>query len=151
MSETLSVALTSGGSEEEQKGKASFSDEFLRLLPGSTQNKRENANVLLDDYHNIRDNETPGTTGFSLFNYFYKNFDKAIPVSNPWTCGLARLIVPDVYIDVDLFLDLANHYDVLSKKIKINDRTALLILNRNSFMQAFGIFSTMSTKIYVTK
>src|SRR5271156_670981 len=151
MSTTMSMASTSGGSGDDPKGKPSFSDEFLQLLPGSTQNKKIDAIIFKDDFKDIRDAETPGTTGFSLFSYFYNNADKAIPISNPWISGLARLSVPDVFLDVDLFLELANHYDVLTKTIKRNDGTNLLVLNRNSFMQAFGLFSTMSTRIDIKK
>src|SRR5271156_1087777 len=117
MSTAMSMASTSGGSGDDPKGKPSFSDEFLQLLPGSTQNRRIDAGVFKDDFKDIRDAVTPGTTGYSLFSYFYNNADKPIPVSNPWISGLGRLLVPDVFLDVDLFLELANWLTVIMQDL----------------------------------
>lgn len=142
---TIRGASTNKGAKD--KAKESYFDEFLSLLPGSSQNKKVSDEVFIDDLGFCRDVRTSDISGMCLFRYFYKNADSLVPVSNPWTSGLEKLIVSDVFLDVDLLVELANNYDPLSKTIRKVDGLALVTLDRNSFMKAFRIFFPMATKI----
>lgn len=136
---------TSRGSKE--KVKESFYDEFLILLPSSSQNKKVSDDYFMDDLAYCRDAKTLELIGMCLFSYFYKNRDSVVPVSNPWMSGLAKLIIPEVFLDVDALLMLAQCYDPLSKTIRKDDGSPLVTLDRKSFMRAFRIQIPMAMEI----
>lgn len=43
-------------------------------------------------------------------------------------------MVPDIFLDVDLLIALANSYESLSRKIIKSDDLTLVTLDKNSFM-----------------
>lgn len=101
----------------------------------------------MDELPYCRDIRMPKITSMCLFSYFYKNCDSVIPVSNPWTSRLAKLIIPEVFLDVDALLMLSQRYDPLSKTIRKEDGSHLVTLDQNSFMSALGIQFPMAIEI----
>lgn len=129
------------------KGKPNFSEEFVKFLPGSNQNKKVSDEVLQDIMADCRDPITPSGSGYTMFTYFYNNRGKSIPICNVWALGMAKIIVPNVFLDVDLIIELARLYDPISNTIRKSDQSALVTLDRGSFMKAFDLYSSSSIEI----
>ena len=72
------------------------------MFPGSTNANSVDDCVFFEPYANCRDATCPGTTGSELFYFFYCNRDKKVPICNSWKKNLAKLIFPEVFVDVDL-------------------------------------------------
>lgn len=80
---------------------------LLDALPGSVDTSSK---IMFEDsWGECRDVDIPHT-GRSLFWYFYNNRDEKMPLSNPWKLELAKVIVPNVFIDVELIEVLTRNY-----------------------------------------
>lgn len=65
---------------------------------------------LIDKHKGLGDILTP-QCGYDIFMYHYRKQFKSQPVYNPWRLNLGRLMVPNVFINVDLIKALASRYD----------------------------------------
>lgn len=63
---------------------------------------------------------------WNLFQYFYNNKDEPFTMSNPCRFDMAKLIVPDVFVEVDLIRAMATMYDSASRKIRTVEGTILV-------------------------
>ena len=75
---------------------AKFVEEWLKILPKSSNAQSANVHAFRDAYGFCRDAQVPYTNGTELFWYFYKNRVQNVPVSNPWMRNLGKLIMSEV-------------------------------------------------------
>ena len=66
---------------------------------------------------------------------------------NPWKKNLAKLIFPEVFMDVNLMKALFPCYNLGTKSFHRKDRTILYNLDRESFIEAFGLTGAMGQPI----
>lgn len=65
---------------------------------------------LEDRYREIGDVLTT-VRGHELFLFHYLRRDEPMPISNPWNTNLGKLVVPNIFVDIDLLKLLVRHYD----------------------------------------
>lgn len=99
--------------EEPKVKKRPLHRSILDRLPGST--KDSNKKFLVDTAQSCRD-AIIYKSRWDLFWYFYSKRNKEIPVSNTWMLDIARLIVPNVFVDVEFIRLLAKHYHLATKQ-----------------------------------
>ena len=98
----ISEASTSKGGKARQRKPSRFPEEWVKTLPGSTNANSADEHIFFDPYAKCRDARCPDANGGEPFYYFYCNREKKVPVCNPWKKNLAKLIVPEVFLDIDL-------------------------------------------------
>lgn len=49
--------------------------------------------------------------GHELFLFHYFRRDEPMPISNPWKTGLGKLVVPNVFVNIDLLKLLVRNYN----------------------------------------
>ena len=98
----ISETSTSKGGKARQRKPSRFPEEWVKLFPESTNANSADEHVFFDPYANCRDARCPHSNGGELFYYFYCNREKKVPVCNPWKKNLAKLIFPEVFLDIDL-------------------------------------------------
>ena len=69
-------------------------EDWLKVLPGSSNVISKNDHIFRDPYFLVRDSECPRTNGFDLFMFFYQNRIEKVSVCNPWNRNMAKLIFP---------------------------------------------------------
>lgn len=115
--ELISQAQIEESPSSSSKGKSSspFTDEWLHFLPGSSNLQSSNDHDFRDPYNSCRDAKVADRNESKLFWYFYKNKLEKVPISNPWNINLGKLIIPEVFIDIDLKKVLIKEYNPTSK------------------------------------
>ena len=88
-----------------------YIEERIKLLLRSSNVVSTNDHVFKDPYFLCRDAICPQTKGSSLFMYFYHNRNLNIPICNPWKRNMEKLILFQVFINVDVVKDLINSYN----------------------------------------
>lgn len=81
--------------------------------------------------------------------YFLDNGVREVSMCNAWKINLEKLIVINLFMDVDLVRDLTKYYYPLAKVIRKRDKSNLMKTHRVSFMEAFGISSAPYIDIYL--
>lgn len=103
-----------------ERPKVPLQKALLDALPGSVDIKTKI--MFLDAWGECRDANIPHTSR-SLFWYFYNNRDEKVPRSNPWNLDLVKVIVPNVFIDVELIKVLAHNYKKETRTVRGIDGT----------------------------
>ena len=62
-----------------------------------------------------------------------------VPISNPWTRNLEKLIMLEVYLDVDLIKALVNAYNPTTRSFHRKDMSILCTLSKDAFVEAFDL------------
>ena len=68
---------------------------------------------------------------------------------NPWDKNLGKLLVPEVFMDVDLVKALVKAYEPTTRTFYNVDRSILCYLDKIAVVEAFGLDGPMSKKIDV--
>ena len=122
-------------------------EDWLKILPRSLNAISANDHIFKDPYFLVHDAECPTINGFDLFMFFYKNRIEKVPVCNPWNRNMAKLIFPEVFIDVDLLKALINSYNSITRTFHRHNGSILCTLDRTSFFEAFGLMGQMDVPI----
>lgn len=116
-----------------------YVEEWMTILPGSTNAMSTDDKAFINPYAACRDALVPGMNGYELFMYFFYNRVERVPICNPWMRNLAKLIMPNVFVDVDLMKELIRSYNPITKCFHRYDGSILCTLDRNTFIEAFGL------------
>ena len=65
---------------------------------------------LKDRYAGVVDTHMP-TKGLQIFRWWYGQVNSRNPNDNVWKFDLGKLVVPTIFKDVDLLLELVSRYD----------------------------------------
>lgn len=79
--------------------------------------------------------------------FFYNNIFKNPLALNPWRRNLAKLIFPEVYVDVDLLIPLIVTYNPTTKSFHKKDGRILCTLDHASFIEAYGLEGQISVEV----
>ena len=71
-------------------------------------------------------------------------------MSNPWEKNLGKLLVPEVFVDVDLVKALIKAYNLSRRMFYMEDRSILHCLDKNVVIEAFGLGGPMTRKIVLS-
>lgn len=134
---------TSKAGKSWQRKSNRFVEEWIKLFAGSSNANVVDDHAFVDPYSLCRDVVCPGVTGSEFFKYFYYNREKKILVRNPWKMKMAKLIFPEVFVDVDLIKTLFHCYNLATKSFHKKDGTILCKLDHESFIDAFGLDGAM--------
>lgn len=89
--------------------------------------------VFKDTTHRCRDLIIP-ISGWDLFWYFYEKSDEKILVLNSSTLDLDKLIVLNVFIDVEFIKVLAQYYHPATGTIRMLDGSPLVALTKEEII-----------------
>lgn len=74
-----------------------------------------------------------------MFLYHYSRRSKPTPISNPWTTGLGKLVVPNVFVNIQLMKTLARAYNTMKRCIQLPNGNAFIHLSVASIHEFFGL------------
>ena len=77
--------------------------------------------------------------GHSLFWYFFANSIEKEPKNNPWRFDLEKVVVPNVFVDVELINVLAKHYEPSTRTVRKLDGMPLLVITKSYVEQCFRL------------
>lgn len=61
------------------------------------------------------------------------------PMNSIWELDVGKLVVPGVFMDVDLLTHIAHNYDPLTKSVRDVNRKTLIEVNDDEFKNALGL------------
>lgn len=129
------VDITAITKESRERKPNKYVEEWIKILLGSSNVMSTNDKVFSVPYTNFHDALVPDTNGYELFLYFYCNRFESVPICNPWRRNLAKLIFPDVFVNVDPMKVIIKVYNPLTKGFHRHDGSILCTLDRNSFIE----------------
>lgn len=77
--------------------------------------------------------------GYDLFMFHWKRRMSLEPVSNPWRLNIGRLVVPNVFISLELIKALASKYDPKTKTIYDKDNNPLVPIRKDFIETIFNL------------
>lgn len=129
--------------------------DVIDLLPQST-NKKPKGRVLfhgpivkeglIDKACFIKDIEVP-YIGWQMFQHWFGNRNLGSPFSNLWDLNMGRLIVPNVYMDVDLLKDIASKYDLVSRAVRAYDGVVMVKITSEEIEKVFDLHERNSNML----
>lgn len=84
---------------------------------------------------------------WDIFHSSYGNIDKAIPVCNPLTLNLGKLVVPNFFVEPMLIRELAKAYDVPILMVRTTKGYVLLDISLGAIIQCFDLDNSTLTII----
>lgn len=116
-----------------------LNQDLLDQLPGSTPKPKRSAEWKLEDNNSDVGYVYTTTRGYELFMFHYHRHEKPEPICNRWKLNLGKLVVPNIYVNVDLLKLLAQNYD--SKKRAICDRNGkpCFFISREAISEVFNL------------
>lgn len=83
--------------------------------------------------------------------YWYQKRNDKVPASNPWTLDLAKLIVPNVFIDIELIKDLSNSYHAPTKTARLPNGGCLFDVSRDAIIKCFILNKKVVVEVNLVK
>lgn len=102
-----------------------YVEEWMKILLGSSNAMSADGKDFIDLYAKCRDSLVLDTNRYELFMFFYCNKVEGSPICNPWNHNLAKLIFPDVFVDVDLMKELIKAYNLVTRGFHRHDGNIL--------------------------
>lgn len=84
---------------------------------------------------------------WTLFGYTYKRGHMPRKISNLWTSNLGKLVVPNVFSNMDLVKALERYYDVDNRVIESRKGSLLLEISRKEIIESFSLNPLASVTI----
>ena len=85
--------------------------------------------------------------GRSLFWYFFANRNEKEPINYPWRLDLGKIVIPNVFVDIELINLLDKHYEPTIKIVRKLDGMPLLVITKSCVEQYFRLSTQALTKI----
>lgn len=89
--------------------------------------------------------------GYYLFIFHWKRRMSPELVSNPWRLNIGRLVVPNVFISLELIKSLTNRYDPKTKIIYNKDNKPLVPIRKDFIETIFNLDFRNEAQIDVVK
>lgn len=124
-------------------------DQFPDSGPKSKRLSHLKSDVLGDKYEHLGDVWMP-MIGYELVLYHYRKRNKEEPICNLWIFNEGKLVIPNVFVSVDLIILLAKNYDPITKVIYDVVGKQLLPITRDYMSRAFGLDLTLEQPIDIT-
>lgn len=85
--------------------------------------------------------------GFSLCRKGYNKKKEKVPVSNIWNFNLGRLVVPNIYVNIELITTIAKNYKPNTREIVANEGDRLTKITRDVINEVFMLNPNMNWAI----
>lgn len=130
------------GGEGAQRRKIN-QDMINQMSSPGAKSRRSKANLLVcdqleDDFKEIGDVWTR-IRGHELFLYHYSWRSKPTPISNPWITGLGKLVVPNIFVNVQLMKTLDRAYNATKICIQLSNGEAFIHLSVATIQEVFNL------------
>ena len=79
------------------------------------------------------------TKGLQIFIWWYGHANFGIPNNNVWKFDLGKLVMPMVFKDIDLLLELVSRYDEITHKVNDINGEVFLRIDVDSIREAFNL------------
>lgn len=89
--------------------------------------------------------------GHELFLFSYKRRDAPEPISNLWKKNLGKLVVLNVFVDVELMKALVDCHDPRTKTICDYQGNPLVVINKQTIDMVFDLDWEVEEKIDMQK
>lgn len=89
--------------------------------------------------------------GWNLYWYFYRNRNDKVPTSNPWTLDLAKQIVPNIFIDIELIKALSHSYHSPTKIFRLPNGGCLVDVSREAIIKCVNLNKQVVTEVNLVK
>lgn len=132
---TEDVESTAVAKKSQERKPNKYVEKWENILLGSSNTMSTDDKAFSDPYSKCRDALVPRTNGYDLFMYLFCNRVERVPICNPWVRNFAKLIVPDVFVDVDLMKELIKAYNLITKGFHRHDGSILCIVDRNTLLR----------------
>jgi hypothetical protein len=118
--------------------KRNLYNDFLDQFPRSTNDRRMGlvlmqgnklAEGLICSSSNVTEVRTP-LSRLEMFRLWFGQRNLQHPLCNGWKYDMGKLVVPNVFLDVDLLRVVASRYDPDSRTVRDRDREVLLTVNK---------------------
>ena len=129
-------------------------DDFLEALPDSREGREANEMwksltggirpELKDKYFDVVDTHMP-IKGLQVLRWWYGQENSGNPNNNVWRYDLGKLVMPIMFKDVDLLLELLSRYDKITHKVKDINMKLFLKIDGDSIRQAFNLHALEET------
>lgn len=93
---------------------------------------------LYDKVNWLRDPET-GLLGLGLFKISFGQRNSPAPLNGIWEQDVGKLVVPGLFMDVDLLALIAQNYDPMERCIRNIKRSVLIEMNEDEFKKVFKL------------
>lgn len=91
-----------------------------------------------DKYKGVGDMWTT-IRGHELFLYHYLSWNKEMPLSNPWTTNLGRLVVPNIFLNLRLLELLTRKYNKEKRYIQLPNGDPFIQISVGSIQEVLGM------------
>lgn len=76
-----------------------------------------------------------------MFPFHYIRRNDLMSISNPWSTGVRKLTVPNVFVNIDLLKLMARNYDATKRCILLPDGTVFIHFAAATIQEVFGLNS----------
>lgn len=104
--------------------------------------------TLEDKHKSLGDVWTPHRS-YDLFIYHYKKKYRHRPILNPWNMNLAKLVMPNVFVNVELIKKLARNYNPKMRAIYSHDGSQLIIITHDYICMVFQLETSLKKKMMI--
>lgn len=87
-------------------------------------------------------------SGWELFQYAYKRLDYHRPSNNLWACDLGKLIVPNIFVEVDLIKAVVECDDPDLRIIRRKKGTPLMDITKSHIVRTFRLNPSATVSIH---
>lgn len=125
---------------QKKEGRALTQDLLDQCPSSSVRSKKIKSEEegLEDKFENLGDIWTE-IRGHELLFFGYKRRDALEPISNLWKRNLGKLVVPNVFVDVELMKALVNCYNPRTKTICDYRGNTLVVINKQTIDMVFDL------------
>lgn len=120
-----------------------YVEEWVYFLLGSSHAQNMNTHIFKDAYSFYRDSIVFDTNENELFYYFYNNRFEKSPICNPQIINMAKFIILEVIVDIDLMKALIKSQNPTTKGFHRKGMNILCRLDRETFIEAFDLGGPM--------
>lgn len=89
--------------------------------------------------------------GWNLDWYFYWNRNNKVLTSNSWTLDFAKLIVPNVFIEIEIIKSLSHSYHAPTKIVRLPNGECLVDVTRDAIIKCFKLNKQVVTEVNLVK
>lgn len=82
-----------------------------------------------------------------MFIYHYRKKYKYSPVSNPWNLNFGKLVMPNVFVNIELIRALEKNYNPKTRVIHWHNGSQFMIITRDYIFMVFQLDASLEMKL----
>lgn len=80
-----------------------------------------------------------GMKGIGLFRVGFGQWNTPAPINSIWELDFGKLVVPGVFMDVDLLMQIAKNYDPVTRTVRNVNQGPLIEISDDEFKRVFRL------------